>query len=168
MINIMFLCNSCKKLITWDEFQLQKTSYEGTQLRIDGYFYQKDINGEFCRLECYYRNGVLMHMGGRFTSFKEMDDYVNDVFNIKKVQTNDKECWGLFVINNQNIKTERYYPTDKFHKPAYIREGKVLNDTTFHIITSYRSNTSERSEFDETYYLRKYSPKPDSTNNFIK
>ena len=52
--------------------------------------------------------------------------------------------------------------------PAYVREGKILNDTTFHITTSYRSNGSERHEKDEVYHFRQFYPKPDSTNNFIK
>ncbi|HPM11985.1 MAG TPA: hypothetical protein PK734_00680 [Bacteroidales bacterium] len=158
---------SCKKLITYDSFSLEKTEYKGSSLRIDGYYYQKETNNEYCRLECYYSDGVLLHMGGQFTTFEEMDNYVNSVFIQKKVQTNDKESWGLFIIENNVIKTERYYPTDQFRKPLYIREGHVLNDSTFHISVSYRSNGTEWGTNDETYHFRKYSPKPDSTQTFL-
>lgn len=54
---------------------------------------------------------------------------------------------------------------------AYVRAGKILNDTTFHITESYRmvdgvkTNIKQR---DEMYYFREFDLKPDSLNNFIK
>jgi hypothetical protein len=78
-----------------------------------------------------------------------------------------KDCWGVFNIKDNIIKFERWYP-GQGAKKAYVREGIILNDTTFHITKSYRSNGSELKDADEVYHFRKFSPKPDSTNVFVK
>ena len=63
---------------------------------------------------------------------------------------------------------EKWYPNSPGQPKVYIREGKILNDTTFHITASYRPDGSERREKDEIYHFKQFSPKPDSTNNFVK
>ena len=167
MLGILLL-SSCEKLVTWDEFTLKKTRYDGIQLRTDGYYYQLTGDGIFQNFYCFYRNGVLLNMGGYRSTIVEMNGYVKQQFVLNNVNSSDKSCWGLFVINYQIIKFEHYYITDDINKRSYIREGTILNDSTFHITVSYRSDGSERREKDETYHFRAFSPKPDSTSNFVK
>lgn len=164
----LLLLSSCEKLVTWDEFALQKTLYDGSQLRTEGYYYQLDKDGKYHRLCCFYRNGILLGLGGDFSSEVEMDAYINREFISDHRYAEIKNSWGLFVVNDQTIKFEHYYPSDDINKRSYIREGTILNDTTFHITVSYRSDGSERREKDELYHFRAFSPKPDSTNIFIK
>jgi uncharacterized protein YneR len=55
--------------------------------------------------------------------------------------------------------------------PVFIREGKILNDTTFHILRSYKDTEDgieELLEEDEMYYFDHIKYKPDSTNTFIE
>lgn len=108
-------------------------------------------------------------MGGGALSLEEADEYIRKLF-IEGSQNPNYEYskWGLFVIDNQTIKFERYYPSDDITRWTYIREGIILNDTTFLITTSYRSDGSDFSIKNEIYHFRQFSPKPDSTNNFIK
>ncbi len=107
-------------------------------------------------------------MGGRFSTTEEMEEYINIEFILNHRYTNNKSSWGLFIINDQIIQIERYYPTDHLRKSAYINEGKILNDTTCHFTVSYRSDGSERRDEDEIFHFKQFSPKPDSTNSFIK
>ena len=73
----------------------------------------------------------------------------------------------MFLIEDNNIKFDRWYPSERPYQ-AFVREGVILNDTTFHITKSYRSNgNTEARVRDEIYHFRKFSPKPDSTNRFI-
>jgi hypothetical protein len=54
---------------------------------------------------------------------------------------------------------------------VYTNIGVILNDTTFQLTESYRLKKGEKTEYqilDEIYHFRQYSPKPDSTNDFIK
>jgi len=52
-----------------------------------------------------------------------------------------------------------------------VREGDIINDTTFVISVSYRMKKGKKTEVkarNETYHFKQFSPQPDSTNNFIK
>lgn len=79
-----------------------------------------------------------------------------------------KDYWGIFNIKNDSIVFERWYPSSGGPFPAYLRSGKILNDTTFVITKSFRSKIgNEEQQLNETYHFRKFSPKPDSTNIFV-
>jgi hypothetical protein len=51
---------------------------------------------------------------------------------------------------------------------VYVKEGFILNDTTLQITRMYRVDGSDEHILNYTYHFRQFSPKPDSTNNFIK
>ena len=168
---------SCEKLITYKGFVLTQTPYTDNELRIDGYYhttfrgYSNELNSyvDFISVCCFYRNGILLDMGGAALSLEEADEYIRKSYiEGSPNPKHDWFRWGLFVINNQTIKFERYYPSDDITRWTYIREGKILNDTTFHITVSYRSDGKERRNMDEIYHFRQFYPKPDSTNTFIK
>jgi len=166
-LTIVLCVLSCKKLVDWDKFQLQKTEYTGSQLRTDGYYYELLSDGSFSSLCCFYRNGILLDMGGAFNNFKVMDEYVQRTFINSNHYSLMRASWGLFVLKNNCIQFERYYPNSSFVTKSFIRDGIVLSDTSFHITVSYRSDGSEIRTKDEYYYFRKFSPKPDSTNIFF-
>ena len=54
-----------------------------------------------------------------------------------------------------------------FVMPTFKAEGIIENDTTLRLYKSIQSDGKEFSEND-IFHFRKFSPKPDSTNNFIK
>jgi hypothetical protein len=164
---IFILAISCDYTADNDIFTLPRENYTGNQLRIDGYYYFEFPNRPYRSPYFLYRNGVLFDPSGyslseekrwelRFLDKKEM-----------KAMGMSETVWGQFVIQDSIIKFEMYYPGDG---PlwSYIKEGVIINDTTFHITKSYRSNGSEVRERDEMYHFRKFSPKPDSTNVFVK
>jgi len=170
MLSVLFV--QCEGLFKDDDLlSLPLTPYTGNQLRIDGYYYQiadgVDFN-EGTIFSCYffYENGIIIGMGGAENSLEEMDEYIIRVMGSQNYK-NIKFLCRVFVIEGNIIKFEGWYPSAKPHK-AYVREGTILNDTTFHITKSYRSNGSELREKDEIYYFREFSPKPDSTNVYIK
>ena len=169
LIIVVFLC-ACK---TADKLQLTKTPFTGNQLRIDGYY---------CRMyenKCYsvyffYRDGTLLYEGcGGCDSLKLKEMEQNSFKNEKWINwvKESQISWGVYQIDGQSIKFERWYPSNYWHLPAYIKSGKILNDTTF-IITSFerssRFGTEWSEEKNEMYHFRQFSPKPDSTNRFIK
>ena len=169
----LFSCFSCQKIIKYKDFVLTQKPYTGNELRINGYYYyieqQSDGIKKIRNISCFYRNGILLSMDGGALSLEEADEYIRRGF--IESWTNpiyEYSRWGLFVIDGQTIKFERYYSSDNITKWTYIREGIILNDTTFHITVSYRSDGSKRDKNNEIYHFRQFSPKPDSTNNFIK
>ena len=153
-----------------DKLSLEKRPFDGRQLRIDGYYYTSWNVGEKERYDTYflYRNGVLLN-GASFLKedkLKKEQEFKDGTYHKR---SDVKYTWGVFDIVGDSIVFERWYPSEKPHR-AYIRAGKILNDTTFIITESYRMRfdrkTSHR-EREEVYHFRELSPKPDSTNRFV-
>ena len=170
MIALMNLTSNCTKdkLLKDDELSIKVTDYKGNKLKLDGYFYQQK-NKYYYDIYCFYNNGILLAAGGTFLSVAEMDDYLNREFINNKSYQIHKSNWGVFILENNNIKFERWYPGDPPLK-AHVREGTIANDSTFTITESYRIQKGKKTEViarSETFHFKAFSPKPDSTNKFI-
>ena len=169
---LLVFCLSCEEPVIYKDFILKKIPYTGNELRMDGYYYRYlDCEGNNCIFAyCFYRNGIVLHMGGGALSLKEADEYVKQ-FMERDINSNyERSNWGLFVVDNQTIKFELYYPQEYFTKWTGIMEGVILNDTTFRITSFYDLSNDERYTVNDTFYFRQFSPKPDSTvaNKWIK
>ncbi len=167
MISVLVISSKCKKDKLDDKLSLSKIFYVGNGLRTDGYFFQQK-DGYYYTLYCFYKNGIILYLGGGYSQndIVELEAKIRDgrFYNFAK---NTKDYWGVFQIIGYRIQFERWYPSSGGSLPAYIRTGLILNDTTFYISLSTRSNGSEASNEKETYHFKKFSPKPDSTNSFI-
>lgn len=170
LLALVFLVFSiaCEKVLKDENLTLKKSSYTGTELRLDGYYYF--MNGQnLFETYFFYRNGISIHGGGNGSNTPPLqfiesqfvsESYLNSLKNCKT-------CWGIFRISGDNIWEEAWYPSSGGGLPVYIRYGKILNDTTFIITRSIHSKTGEENELNETYHFKQFSPKPDSTNKFI-
>jgi len=164
---ILFL-TSCEKWF-WqhDKLHLEKRDYDGTELRIDGYYYDEyGSDVKYLGAIFFYQNGVILN-GGAFEKnrVEEVENYYKN-----NPLYDSRWSWGLFNTDSCTIKFERWYPSE-FINPAYISEGEILNDTTFVITKQYRIKREVEKELrvlNDTFHFKQFSPKPDSTNNFIK
>jgi hypothetical protein len=151
----------CKK--PYEELSFQRMNYIGNELRIDGYYYCHYED----RIIVYFlfRNGVIKLCG----SPSSIQDFENR--NTPCSGSSSKIGWGVFIVEKDIIKHEIWRGSPGFEiLPTEISEGKILNDTIFHIILSYRQDGSERKMVDKMYHFRQFSPKPDSTiaNQWIR
>lgn len=88
--------------------------------------------------------------------------------NFTPMQKNSKIWWCVYkIIGDTGIQIECWYSTYEGPYKGAVRSGKILNNTTFHITESWRSDGSENRSKDEVYHFKALSPKPDSTNGFI-
>jgi hypothetical protein len=158
IFGILFL-SSCKdELLT-----LKKENVTGSKLRLDGY-YTNEFNDYF-HIIFLYKNGVLYTPG---SVLKQELKNKELAFKNNVLPKNRIYRWGVFQIKDDIIKVERWYPYDKGSE-VYLSEGKILNDTTFVLTKITKSDKPKKSEIiNETYRFRQFSPKPDSTNSFIK
>jgi hypothetical protein len=168
---VMFSSNSCdKEVFSDDELTLNKMSYTGNQLRIDGYYYLFDSQSNtITATYFFYEDGTALHGGG--WPYENQFEGLESNFSAENWQEKIKENklkWGVFQIEGDEISFERWYPSSGGPTPAYIRSGEILNDTTFVITKSVRPKTGEEKELNEVYHFRAFSPKPDSTNSFIE
>lgn len=170
---ISILLYTCGSLLEEDDtLSIEKKPYLGKEFRIDGYYFDKYSNDEYRDCIFFYKNGVILNGGGwKYSLEKEKEkeeEYKNGAYyNFAKTS---KISWGVFEIDGNTIRFERWYSSSGGPLSAYVREGVILNDTTFRITQSYRmqngKKTEERSK-DELYSFKELSPKPDSTNVFV-
>jgi hypothetical protein len=165
---IMLFSNGCAKQLfpADDELYNKRREYVGDQLRLDGYYYRVNYENKIFDGYFFYRNGIIITLGGVRNNLEEFDEYLKNIID-NQYHSSQKSNWGVFVVENDNIAFERWYGGPL---KAYIRAGKILSDTTFHIIESYRyvdGNKTELKTRNEVFYFREFTPKPDSTNTFI-
>jgi hypothetical protein len=170
---LLFVMVNCKKsgLFQDDELSLSRRDYTGNQLRIDGYYYFNYTNEEdYVRIYFFSKNGIILYgFSGLLSELPELEKSYKDGSFYNQVK-NVKFHWGVHQIDGSKIKFEKWYPSEKPYK-AYVREGVILNDTTFQITQSYRNQNSKRTEVtteNEVYHFRAFTPKPDSTNTHVK
>ena len=148
-----------------DDVLPKAVPFTGNQLKINGYYYQIILNNKSHSPLIMYGNGVLLKMGDFTTdSIEEMDEYIiKDYVNDNWYKRN-KYLWGVFFVYDNIVIYNRL--TQDYPHRENIREGIILNDTTIQIIKYSSANYVTFQN--EIYHFREFSPKPDSTNVYIK
>lgn len=166
----ILLGSNCKKsnMFGDDKLSLKKEFYQDSQLKMNGYYYRNIDN----HLTVYFlfKNGIILY--GSTFPINELNKHEEEYKTLdwQSAIKRSKYRWGVFNIETNSIKFERWYPSEPPLK-AYVREGQILNDTTFVVSQFYRLKGGRKTELEtlnETYHFKPFSPKPDSTNNFIK
>lgn len=165
------LAAACEKAVVPDDrLSLKQLPYEGRPLRIDGYYYQEK-DGNINALYAFYKDGTILYLGGGFSGdqLSDLENSIRDGSFYRNAKE-EKDRWGLFRIDENEIRFEKWNPSIRGPMKAIVREGLVLNDTTFQITLSFRNKNGTIKEGiprKELYHFKSFSPKPDSTNNFI-
>ncbi|WP_373730031.1 hypothetical protein [Bacteroides heparinolyticus] len=166
---ISLITSCCSKIFPKkDDFlTIPRTQYNGDELRIDGYFYQKWENGtKYSNIVFLYNNGIVFNKSG-YGDIEEMNEYVSSTYQMDFAKY--KGFWGLFLIKDKNIIYERWEGTESGYL-VYREEGNIVNDTTFIMTEVSRMKQGVKTEIrpiEWTYHFKAFSPKPDSTNSFI-
>ena len=138
--------------------------YKGNQLIMNGYYYQVTYNNEIYRPFIMYSNGILLDIGGYGNTMEEMDKYIMRNYVQDTWYKRNKYKWGVFFIEDNTIRIHSL--SQDYPHRGRVQEGVILNDMTFKI-TKFSSG-SRVKECNDTYHFRQFSPKPDSTNVYIK
>jgi hypothetical protein len=149
------------------ELRMSKESYTGDDLRIDGYYYSKRTSAKDIGIAVFYRDGVCIHTWGTPSDEDTLQYIENEILlnnayisKIKKIPSHI----GVFQITSPEMKFEIW----EYRNTTFTHVGSIVNDTTF--IINKRVHTRTGSTYSEklTYRFKHFSPKPDSTNRFIK
>jgi len=142
-----------------DDLQIERENYSGTNLRIDGVFYNNPQKAHFF----LYRDGVFFDGGTGFNGS------ISDLIKFYSKKENYKTAyelpyaWGVFKIDNDEILIEKWVSGDAFGRYTTSKfSGVIINDTTLLL------NHPAAVIGTDTFYFHKFLPKPDSTNTFIK
>jgi len=166
IIVCLLMLISCSDLLFPDEnLTIKRSDYTGNELRIDGYYHLFNEKNNITVVYYFYRNGVIL-LGGSFSG--------NDLNEIEKklvnTQAKSKTNWGVFLIENNTIKYEKWIGSSSSTPKAYLfsSKGYILNDTTIHLIEEYYSERKETRAINEIWRFKQFNNKPDSTNVYIK
>ncbi len=165
---ILLLIGGCKKWYKYDEMTLVKQLYNGTELRLDGYYYDME-DGQIWGTYFFYQDGTILYGIGTDTldksSLEEHDAWFSSDYFRESIKT-DRRRWGLFEIQDDSIALERWGIVE-WHDPVLHFSGQILNDTTFIITRCENPHTGSTHQYNDLYHFHQFSPKPDSTNTFI-
>ena len=168
---LILIISSCtlNKMFQDDELiSLERINNDSNALKLDGY-YVMEIGTHNPTYIVYflYRNGIILYGGGATQSeFQElMELYKNGDFYLSV--KNGKTWWGVYQIDDNEIKFERWYPSERPYE-TFLRVGEIVNDSTFRITVASDSDGSNPTDKDELYQFKSFSSKPDSTNVFIQ
>jgi hypothetical protein len=163
----ILLFTSCEKELY--DLSLDKNPYRGDELRIDGYYYSNLTSAIDIGVAVFYRDGICINVfshieGSDTTNFIENEILLNE--SLISSFMNTPTHIGVFQINKESIEFETWEAGRDII--TFSNYGKIFNDTTF-LITKQVNNDSGKSYSENlTYRFKQFSPKPDSTNNFIK
>ena len=169
--------SSCKKMFEDEELSMERTNYTGTELRTDGYYYYRNryvfYDGEQLdqvKTRILYRNGVAISTN--IFDYLEMgrveDNFKNG--NFYNLMKNSKCEWKVYKISNGEIEFEGWTCdcVVGYKHSTYREYGEIINDTTFRLIKECCNGKVTEYSADVIYHFKQFSPKPDSTNSFIK
>ena len=145
-----------------EELQLQRVAYTGNEIRTDGCYYQVTRTDSTLAVYLFfYRNGVLISFADN-ANLNSLDEFEN-LQSVKNWKTN----WRVFNIKDSIITTQGWGDPWGHRRPLVTGYAKIINDTT--ILWYKQENTRTGTyEYNSVVNFRKFSPKPDSTNVFIK
>ena len=160
----LFIFTACCKETS---ISFESSNYNGEELNIKGYYYSPNILTNVSSTYFFYENGIILY-GLHFQTIdtieiseKFRDPEYTKLFYDESSQTN----WGLFEINNDDIKFEKWEPRECPHPVR--REGKIIDNETFVITDIIDDYTNTSSIENDTFFFVPFSPKPDSTNQWI-
>ncbi len=136
-------------LLPDEELTLSRIPYEGNEFRIDGCYYFIHDDNEFCTYLFFYKNGV--------TFFAPDSKDINNIdeFTVLEEVKKEKTFWGIFIVQKDTLLIQGWTDGGGGPKPIKITYFKILNDTTL-----------QKGNY--LYHFKQFSPKPDSTNVFMK
>ncbi len=170
---ILTVFTNCKDWFEDEYYTLEKRPYTGTEIKTNGYFYSyENSEGVYdntgISVLVFYKDGTSIHFGTRGNNV----DVENDVFKENPLWLkNNKNLWGIFNIDNDTIRIEGLNSDGRVRAYMYTEIVIIKNDTTICLIR-VQSSTGKAATTpyikNTTYHFKQFSPKPDSTNVFIK
>lgn len=170
LVSILVLFANCDKvgICTENKLSSERTDYIGTELRINGYYYDASGKKDSSEIYYFYKNGIF-HLGETVLT--------QDAENGRVIDTYDDlyprhHKWGAFRVDEDNIEIETWALTYSSCIKRLLISGKIQSDTSFlinRIILIKKNGKTESDKSTNTLFMfHEVLQKPDSTNSFVK
>ena len=160
-ILILLVSHSC---VLDHKLSMAQRYNDSASLRLDGiYLYEDSL--QIIDLFFLYPDGTILSRGS--ISKRRLEQKIIQLeSSTDEKYKKMKFLWGRYIIEGDIITFEKWAPSDKPYR-AFVKEGKVLNDSTFVINTSYSAKGNNLRNVKEKYRYRKTMSKPDSSNKWV-
>ena len=154
----------------WREDDLlrnEREDYIGDNLQTEGFYYYY-FEGEIRGVTFLYRNGICFEItgdGNKRANPEEVKTLLTEAH--IEYHRKRKASWGIFRVMGNTFFKEKWTPPSHGSRATVIESGHILNNSSF-LITKRNDSQEGIKDSNRTYYFYPYSPKPDSTNVFIK
>lgn len=148
----------------YNELSFNRIDYLSNNLRIDGYYYRK-FNSEYYPI-FFYENGIVYKMGifSEVNNIEELDNQIRK--NISMYGTTQVPFfWGVFKVEGNSIEINHWLTGTGSTYPAKLVKGKITDPMNLEL--NWGEDILNNTELNY-WKFREFSPKPDSTNRFIK
>jgi hypothetical protein len=147
---------SCVETLPDEELTMVRMPYNGSEIRLDGCFISEE-NTETHRhtYSFFYSNGTELSFSSSVV-IEQKNQVPIGVWS-------SKLFWGVFEISDKVIKVQSWDMNEDTFVRQFIRSNyiyKILNDSTL----LYENSKGYKL----IYHFKKFSPKPDSTNIYIR
>lgn len=157
---IFSLSHLCCQGEKFDMLTLERKNFNGNEIKTDGYYYafsRTPIGDTLGTMFFLYRNGVFFYLGSpKVSTVADLEAYTRPYITNPSGGRRD---WGVFQVEGSQISIERWLYNSGGKIPAQVFQGQILNDTTF---------SMKLFSTVETWKFRAFTPKPDSTNAYVK
>src|SRR5690606_28324330 len=149
-----------------DEFQFARQDYNGTAMRMDGYYnnFELDSQGDSAyQYKIFYKNGVCINLGT--TNVRKLEESFIDGTYLNSLH-NKRYGWGIYSIREDSTLIVQYwFPRHECKDGAIVLSStwKIKNDSTIKLISGSNNPIKDYNEL----HFKSFLPKPDSTNGFI-
>lgn len=162
-----YFCLSCN---LYEPISIPQTPLN-ENFKLNGYYYHKYDGGY--NTYFFYTNGVVFTYGTSSyngNDLKLLDDSIRENL---AVYEKTRYFWGLYTIENKNIKIEKWVSTSGSKYPTNLFEGEVIGNDRFKLVKKtgtdkYTKKNKPVTIINQEFTFRQFKPKPDSTNSFIK
>lgn len=160
-ISMLVVLDSC---VLDHRISMTQTQNETNALRLDGiYLHEDSLN--IVDMFFLYQDGTILSRGSIQKNKLESKLAQLEISTDEKYKSM-KFLWGRYTIVREKIKIEKWAISDKPYR-VYIKEGQILNDSTFVINKLSNAKGKLLRNMTETYRFRKTGSKPDSNNKWV-
>jgi len=156
---ILMGCNTTKSIIMSSEHPIKENIIE-----MKGFFC-REYKPNVYEIIFLYKNSVLLNIGScSMCEGKTVNEIVENQLEMLDNLKERKDYWGAFSIRDYRIHLKKYFPIGWGSYSVKESSGIVIDKETIKITHI----NDEKLEKSRVYQFYPYSPKPDSTNQFIK
>jgi len=165
ILQILLVFVGCEGLFRKDdELSFVKTPNTTDKIKLDGYYY-KYIDPDRVGIRIYYHNGIV-YSTSKFNNLHSFENKINDGNEITR--SSIKIQWGLYLIKEDSIYVNGLaILSGALYFSEMFSQGIILNDTTI-LFQETRFADGSIDYYNDTLHFKQFSPKPDSTNIYIK